>query len=468
MTRRILPPVIAVAAALLVLAAPAGAEVTEKTFRYGPITVDGYEVKQSDFSLDVPKPDVDGFITSMDVDVTDADGTPVPISRLMLHHIVFSTLGRKDNTCDKYTLLDSKTKVPAVAERFNAAGEERMRLRLPPGYGYPVKASDRWLMTWMLMNHRKQSDAAYISYRVTYDTSPSLIAAKPIWMDVRNCRADPVYSVPGGGRPGSTHSVTSTWTPPENGRIIAGGGHVHGGGKSLVVSQPGCNNRTIAASRPTWGLRSHPFYSVRPILHEPGPINMTGFTSRQGFPVTAGRPVKLTSNYDAQLPHTRVMGIYQMFFVPDASVTNACAPFPTDVRTYRSSQRGRSLAPRFTVPLTGLNRNGQAVTIARPPGATVNLASGSTIDVASHFFSRPNVRVRSGSTLRWRFGSQSLHNVTLASGPRGFASNHLNGGRTYAARFSVPGTYKLFCALHPVSMTETVTVPMPARRRRPA
>jgi plastocyanin len=66
--------------------------------------------------------------------------------------------------------------------------------------------------------------------------------------------------------------------------------------------------------------------------------------------------------------------------------------------------------------------------------------------------------VRRGATLRWRFGGQLLHNVTVANGPRGFASLHLDGGREYSHRFTVPGTYRLFCALHPVAMTETVTV----------
>jgi len=63
-----------------------------------------------------------------------------------------------------------------------------------------------------------------------------------------------------------------------------------------------------------------------------------------------------------------------------------------------------------------------------------------------------------GATLRWRFPDAELHNVTLASGPRGFGSPHLNGGRSFEQRFTKPGTYKLFCGLHPVSMTGTVTV----------
>ena len=105
-----------------------------------------YQVKQSDFSIDVPKPVEDGYITRMEVDVVDAGGKPVPISRLMLHHIVFSNLGEKfgdkhDATCNTFTALDSKTMFPASAERFYAVGEERAELRLPKGYGYPVKGT---------------------------------------------------------------------------------------------------------------------------------------------------------------------------------------------------------------------------------------------------------------------------------------------------------------------------------------
>jgi plastocyanin len=86
------------------------------------------------------------------------------------------------------------------------------------------------------------------------------------------------------------------------------------------------------------------------------------------------------------------------------------------------------------------------------------VASGSTIKVGDNYFKLPNVRVPSGAQLTWRFDTKLLHNVTLADGPRGFSSVNLNAGRSFSQSFSVPGTYRLFCALHPVQMTETVTV----------
>ena len=66
-------------------------EETEWTCFSDPTSVSGYEVKRG--VVDIPKPaGVEGNITHMEVDVADGNG-PVPISRLMLHHIVFFNAG---------------------------------------------------------------------------------------------------------------------------------------------------------------------------------------------------------------------------------------------------------------------------------------------------------------------------------------------------------------------------------------
>jgi hypothetical protein len=442
---------------LLVAAAPASAEVKQLTYRVGPIEVAPYQVRQS-FDLNIPKPDVDGSIVAMKTDVVDADGSPVPIRRLMLHHIVFASVGasfgaKHDATCDSITGLDSVSKLPGLAERFYAAGEERAQLALPPGYGYHVGGDDTWVLTWMLMNHRNRTDRAYIQYTISYDTDPALTPVKPVWMDVRNCRADPVYDVPGGGAPGSTDRQTMEWTVPESGRIVAGGGHVHGGGLSLDLTQPDCGDRPLASSRPTWGLRSHPFYSVRPVLHEPGPIHMSGFSSPTGIPVAAGQRLELTSVYDAERPHTRVMGILMIYLAPGGD-TPPCAPLPADVRS-DAAPPGRASPPRVTVPLTGLDRKGRAVTIKAPPG---RLRRANRVRLAGQAFSVRNLSVRRGTTVRWSFADAILHDVTVASGPRGFSSPHYGRGGRFSQKLTVPGTYRLFCSLHPVAMTERIVV----------
>jgi plastocyanin len=460
--RRVSYALVGALIACLVFSATASAAPVTKTFRTGPIKVGSYQVKQSDLDASIPTPQIDGYITGMDVEVVDAAGKPIPINRLMLHHIVFSNLGptfgsRRDGTCGSFTLLNSRSTVPGIAERFYAAGEERAKMRLPAGYGYKINAADKWGMTWMLMNHRKVVDTAYIQYRVTYDTAP-LTPVKPYWLDIENCKSDPVFDIPGGKKKGATTRRSSVWNVPESGRIVAGGGHVHGGAKQLDLKRTG-PDCTLYSSKPTWGSAKHPFYNVKPVLHEPGPINMSGFTSGAGMPVRQGERLRLDADYDGELMHTRVMGIFILFLAPDeaAPATRSCAR-PGDLRDWTTSERGRKKPPRFTVPLIGLDGRGKAREIEAPKGARRDLRSGARIGVGDSFFSQKNVSVAAGSTLSWKFNGELLHNVTVADGPRGFSSAHLDQGRTYKAKLSAPGTYKLFCALHPVQMTETIKV----------
>jgi plastocyanin len=425
--------------------------------------VTGYQVRQNGFDTSIPTPARTGFITAMEADLVDSKGRLIPIKRLMLHHIVFSNLGpalgaKQDATCGTFTALDSVSRIPAMAERFYGAGEERMKLSLPPGYGYRIDAADMWAVTWMVMNHRAVPDRAYIQYRVTIDDDPSIMPVKPIWLDVHNCWSDPVYDVPGGGVRGTLNKRTSDWVSPSDGRLIAGAGHVHGGGKELRISQPDCGDRVVARSRPTWGNPDHPFYNVRPVLHEPGPINMTGFQSPTGIPVAAGQRLRLTSVYDAELPHTRVMGIMVAFLAP-GNPAGPCGPLPGDVVQSTSPVAGRTAMPRVTVPLTGLDSRGRARTIDAPPGK-LRKVSGSTarVRVDDGRFSAPNLLVRRGAKVSWSFAGDDLHDVTLASGPVGFSSHHQAKGGRFAQRLTVPGTYRIFCSLHPVAMTERIFV----------
>lgn len=53
---------------------------------------------------------------------------------------------------------------------------------------------------------------------------------------------------------------------------------------------------------------------------------------------------------------------------------------------------------------------------------------------------------------------RSLHNVTLANGPLGFASLNLGAGAGFTQRLKRRGTYRLFCSLHPVQMQQVVKV----------
>ena len=100
-------------------------------------------------------------------------GAQVPIPRLMLHHIVFLDANKQDNTCggQGYIGFDGRKEFgnTFAPQRFYAAGEERAKMSMPPGYGYAEQSSDKWAVVAMVMNHRSTADHALIHYEVVVD-----------------------------------------------------------------------------------------------------------------------------------------------------------------------------------------------------------------------------------------------------------------------------------------------------------
>lgn len=495
-------------------------EISEWTCYSSPKTVPGYSVERPlsypDFPVElVPKPTgLTGNITQMEVDVADGNG-PIPIERLMLHHIVFFNTGVNDSVC-------------GGPERFYGAGEERLKMSFPAGYGYPIKPSDTWATTYMYMNHKGTPDKGWIKYSFTVDPNPAIRSVKSYWMDVDKCTIDPIYNVPGIDLPEipnckklnkaakrvktkrakrkaarcvrrakalkatipakSTHTQSLDVTMKQNGWIIAGAGHVHGGAEELNLSKPNCpGNPVVARSTPTWGNPDHPFYNVKPVLHEPGPIGMSAFRApdltgpttpaspQLGVPVRNGQTVRVNSLYDQLQPHTRVMGIYIVYVAPrnpgaiasDPAV-DECGGQPAGTTIGPGTNLpGRTTPVPFTVPLIGLDQNLNAVEIDGPPGQFKTLSNGATITVGDRFFSEPNVRITPGTTLNYKFASQNeLHNVTLANGPLGIGSDDERRGVVYSQKFDRSGTYRLFCGLHPVQMAQKVVVENPKPKKK--
>jgi plastocyanin len=427
-------PTLARAAVLAALAAaflPSPASAGEQTlvFRSAAITVPGYGVAQN-VQL-VPSPALDGYVTAITADVVDENGASVPITNVMLHHVVFAKLGAQDATCSRFTNYDGSP-LSFPVERFYGEGEERAKLDLPAGYGYPNKGSDRWGLVYMLMNHKPVARTVFVQYRVRYATGDTLAPVRPYWLDVRNCRADPIFDAPGTGPLFSTFSRSADFTMPESGRIVAAGGHLHGGGLRLELSDESCGTR-LFTSEPTWGLPL-----VKPVIHEPGPRHMTTLSSGDGIPVAAGDRLRLTAVYENNLPHTRVMGIMILYLAPGVTAPcQAAPPLPADPLSHTSAP------PRIVLPLA-----------RQPAGPLRHVLSSSVTDFV---YTAQRVDVRRGSTFLWRFVGPSRHDVTLANGPVGFSSPSVSTG-TFSFRFTKPGVYRLFCSLHPTEMTQVVTV----------
>jgi plastocyanin len=447
---RLRTALLAAALALLVLSAPAAANERTYKLRFGPVALDGYQVKQN--SDPVKSPPVNGYITHMRAHVVDKQGRDIPIKRLMLHHVLFTNRGRHDGERHDGACPD------LARERIYGTGEEHQVLDLPDGYGIPAHKGDEWWAAWMLMNHRHKRDVGYIEYDVTVETGRRLTPVKAYWLDVTDCRGSVYYNVPGGGAPGSTSSKTVVWRPPFDGRLIAGGAHLHGGTKSMKMFQTRCSDRAIAVSKPLYGLPSDPVYNVLPVLHEPGPINTSWFETSAGIPVVKGERIRVSGDYDGQRPHVKVMAVMHVYMARDPGVSHSCDPLPSDLTNENIDVPGRVSAPVVRVPLTAIGADGKAHTIDDLPGPTKVKRSDAKVLVHDFQFSESKLSIPQGAKITWRFPDTTSHDVTLANGPFGFSSPFSRAGRKYTQRFTVPGKYRLFCSLHPVVMHEVVDV----------
>jgi plastocyanin len=239
---------------------------------------------------------------------------------------------------------------------------------------------------------------------------------------------------------------------------------MHGAAKAIALSQPACGGRDILLSKPLYGYTNDPVYHVFPVLHEPGPISTTWFESHDGIPITQGETLQITGAYDAEYPHPRVMAILHIYVAPAPPAAAPCDPLPA-YREFFLRAGGRTDPPHTVVPLTALGAGGTLQTILSPPGPVTMLNGNTNVAVRDFAYDKPNLSVPAGATVTWRFYDGQEHNVLLAEGPRNVASPLLRRGALYAKKFEVPGTYRLFCMLHPVTMHEVVDVrppPQPA------
>lgn len=423
-----------------------------KSFRYGPILIDGYETRRR--SAAVPAPPGDGFLTRMRAVVVDALGREVPQQRVMLHHVLFMNSGRVRG---ERRSRDCRTR---MHEKFYGTGEEDQELVLPRGYGYRVRKGDRWRMSWMLMNHTHRQERVYLKYTVTLAKGP-VTPVVPYWVTL-GCRQAKIFNVPGGRRPGGVYRRSRSWTVPQDGRVVAAAGHAHGGALGIAMSERRCGSRRrMLSSAALYGASTDPIYRLSPVLHEPSPRSLSVVTSATGWPVRRGQRLRMTAYYDAERPHVAVMGIMHLYIARSARRPASCPAPPQDVRAHRlrfPGYPGRVAPPRVVMDLSARSADGRARPISDLPGPTRTVNGNGTVTVRGFAFSPRKLSVPNGATVRWRFSDRVAHDVTLANGPRGFASKYLKHGLTYRQRLTVPGIYKLFCSLHPVDMAQIIDV----------
>lgn len=98
----------------------------------------------------------------------------------------------------------------------------------------------------------------------------------------------------------------------------------------------------------------------------------------------------------------------------------------------------------------------------RGPRAAAAAASR-TVKVRDNVFSPARLIVRRRTTVRWSWPSQpgDVHDVKLASGPRGvkrFQSDPASSDFSFRRRLTRPGTYRILCTLHAAEMRMTIRV----------
>jgi plastocyanin len=74
-------------------------------------------------------------------------------------------------------------------------------------------------------------------------------------------------------------------------------------------------------------------------------------------------------------------------------------------------------------------------------------ATAPQVTLEQAMFGPATLTIRVGATVTWVNHDGDLHTVTSTQGL--FASPGLDSGDTFAYRFTAPGTYPYFCALHP-------------------
>lgn len=88
--------------------------------------------------------------------------------------------------------------------------------------------------------------------------------------------------------------------------------------------------------------------------------------------------------------------------------------------------------------------------------AVAAVASPAAVKVGDNYFGVKRLTVSPGARVTWKWAGVLNHNVTVRSGPARFRSRTQARG-SFSHAFTTPGTYSLFCTIHPF-MKMTVVV----------
>ena len=321
------------------------------SFSFGPIVV---KPGQNDVLVQpvvIEKPWYDGYITRIKPDLVYEDGSVPPIEQVHLHH---------------GTWLSAPT---YGSGPFFAAGEEKTIAFFPRGYGMPVRATDQWLLLYMVHSAIPQPKTVYITYDVDYIANADAEGAGikpvyPVWLDVESggypvfntqrafggedgtctypreqCASfDPWGKVraaqgapaasPGRdfafpGRGGSLGLIENF----QGGTVIGIGGHLHPGGLTNDIDLVrGDQTKRVYTGEAKYWSRDDPTQTGGPPTSWDFSMTVTGLP-RWGIRVEPGDRLRSNATYDTTIQSTyENMGIAIALVAPDAPDGTPTAP----------------------------------------------------------------------------------------------------------------------------------------------
>ena len=298
------------------------------------------------------------------VDSKDPDAKPLPVAKMMVHHLLYFTPGRVDERpggCLGGAFLGGRGEEHPNGQ-FAALYPPDIRAR------YGVRNATRDGAAPAVVADRDGDEPLpaqkrfYVRTKIWYTTEPRTQVYPTTVGDCRHLRNGMAYDVPGGGEPGSTFTDRSTWTVPFNGRILAAASHHHGGAIAPDAGEP--DVQPHAARREGLLRRRRP-----PVQHDPPDPARAGADRQRHVRERAGHPGRRRRGARArrgarQLDAARRGdGLLGAAARARRHASRACAPLPRDLREVTAPAQ---LRPRGAVRLRP--RGAAAVNAGRGTG----------------------------------------------------------------------------------------------------
>jgi hypothetical protein len=456
----------------------------------------------------VPKPNQDGYIVRMAPNLRYARpggkccGAIPRVDVIHLHHGVWLSNGAAGKG-------EGNGFGPIYP--FMASGEEKTVYEFPHGYGYPVGASDTWVLNYMIHNLTAKATQVYITYDLDFVPATAPAAAQiapvhPIWMDVEAHHLYPVFDVHRhsgvGGRftfpdmakhPYGRGAALNEFTVDHPGTLVATAGHLHPGGlyddldliRPATTPGPGTVQGTVPDSVRLFRSSAHYFDKRGPISWD---MAMSATPADWRPQVKAGDVLRISATYNTtRASWYESMGIMVVWEAwNDSAGTDPFAhaiderghvthghlaednnhggarPLSTTAAAYRDCSRRNVQITQFEYlpgdfAATGADRciptvtQGHSLTFVNNDASP--LSPGNPLDPSRAYLASVFHTVTSCQN---PCGLNTGISYPLANGTGGYDSGQLGLGTPATGKLSwstpktlAPGTYTFFCRIHP-------------------